>query len=104
MTVVVTGDSDVRMFCAAGSSVGVRILCVDVNAPFVIVPFQTPIARIAEPLTSVEPATCVSIEKLQLPARKPVPPARSWMKPVPLGVVLALLAEVVLPRPGLKRK
>ena len=90
------------MFCAAGSSVGVKIVCVGLNEPLLIVPFQTPIARIAEPLTSVVPGICVLTEKLQLPAGMPVPPARSWTKPVPEGVALGV-PVAVLPAPGLKR-
>ena len=83
------------MFCAAGSSVGGRIVWVALKLPLLlIVPFQTPIVRIAEPAIRLALGICVLTAKLQLPAGKPVPPARSWMNPVPAGTtpILSLRA------------
>src|SRR4051812_35035915 len=92
------------MFCAAGSSVGARMVCLDLKAPLLlIVPFQIPIARIAVPETRFADGICVLIEKVHVPAGKPVPPARSWIQPVPVGVELGVPLDVFW-TPGLKTK
>jgi hypothetical protein len=66
-----------------------------------MVPFQMPIARIAVPATRFADGICVLIVKLHVPAGNPVPPARSWSQPVPVGVVLGVPLAVFC-TPGLK--
>src|SRR3954471_14447654 len=94
--------SAARMFCAAGSSVGDRIVCVALKLPcLLIVPFQTPIDRIAEPATIPVLGICVFTANVQLPAANAVPPARSCTNPLPVGVALGVVA-VVVADPGRK--
>jgi len=62
-----------------------------------------PIERIAVPLTRFADGIRVAIEKLHVPAGKPVPPARSRSHPVPAGFDAGVCLPVFWAH-GLKRK